>query len=217
MVFIHYYDKAAAAKGVDFDPEKPVVLVPHRRVGPRLLLYLGIVLPVLIYCAHKRLLKMQSLSPFSEVNLQNQRLILSLKAQHPLIPFSWWGGQEQDLCLKRAQVLANADFAYSRKFREMSLKCKLLLISVFLNHSIDNGGQELTLSSYRHFLARVMKKLNIGYANTHEKLRAQMISHQSFQHSAATSRLYGQSGDGLNLIVDGELKVSILLFWCDSD
>jgi hypothetical protein len=210
LVFVHYYDKAAAAKGIDFDPDKPVVLVPHCRVGSRLLLYLGIVLPVLVYCAHRRMLKVHAVSPFSDVNLQNQRLILSLKAQHPLIPFSWWSGQEQDVCLKRTQVLANADYAYSRKFREMSLKCKRLLIVVLVNHLIDNGGQELTLSNYRHFLSNVMKKVNIGYANAHEKLRAQLVSHQPFKHSAATSRLYGQTGDGLNLVVDGELKVEIL-------
>jgi hypothetical protein len=53
-----------------------------------------------------------------------------------------------------------------------------------------------------------MKTINIGYANGREALRAQLVSHQSFQHSAATSRLYGQTNDGLNLVIDGELKVS---------
>lgn len=65
----------------------------------------------------------------------------------------------------------------------------------------------MTLSNYRHFLSHVMKQINVGYANTREQLRAQLVSHQSFQHSAATSNLYGQTGEGLNLVVGGELKV----------
>jgi hypothetical protein len=109
------------------------VLVPHPRVGSRLLLYLGIILPIVVYCAHRRMLQYNSVSPFSDVQLRNQRLILSLKAQHPFIPFSWSAAQEGQSQLTKIQVFTNADHAYSRTFRELSLKCKLQLKTWFLH------------------------------------------------------------------------------------
>jgi hypothetical protein len=53
-----------------------------------------------------------------------------------------------------------------------------------------------------------MKRINLHYLNMREQRNAQLVSHQAFQHSAATSNIYGQTGEGLNLMVDGELKVS---------
>lgn len=207
LIFVHYYDKAAASRGIDFDPDKPVVLVPHPKVGSRLLLYLGVVLPIVVFCSHRRILHRKSISPLNNVSFDNCRLILALKAQHPFIPFAWSGSQGADVKVSKAQVLTNADHAYSRTFREMSLKCKLILEEVSYIYPKDNRGQELTLSSYRHFLSKVMKKINVGYLNGREERSAQLVSHQSFQHSAATSKLYGQTGEGLNLVVAGELKV----------
>jgi hypothetical protein len=53
-----------------------------------------------------------------------------------------------------------------------------------------------------------MRKLNSSYANRRENLRSDVLSHFAFQHSKATSLLYGQNTDGLNLIMNSELKVT---------
>lgn len=129
MVFIHYFDKAGNSKGIEFDPSKPTILIPHVSISARLLLYFSFVLPLAVDKLSKGLSARFEKHQLTKEELEVEKLILCVKAQYPFVYLGW---SPETASLKRENseqlleyIFGRATDAYGRCFRRCMLKCKV--------------------------------------------------------------------------------------------
>lgn len=123
LAVIHFFDKAGSARGVDFDPEKPVILIPHIKVGSRLLIYFAFVLPIAISIRTKYMFEKARLLQANDARLENEKLVLSMKSQYPFL-YLGWEVDEPSQKLTMNDVFKRAQAAYYRCFRRSMIRCK---------------------------------------------------------------------------------------------
>lgn len=127
LLFVHYFDKAGNSKGIEFDPSQPTILIPHRKVSSRLLLYFAFLLPLAINLQAKRLKQRVEQGLLSREFYEAECFVLCIKAQYPFVFFGWTPEISTINLQKTSEVVESlfgkgAD-AYGRCIRRCMIKC----------------------------------------------------------------------------------------------